>query len=362
VANDDGGSVMTRNAPTATGEESPFMGEAVDALGTEPEGRIVVVEQARPGTVALSDPLSTLRRFCWVPTSRWTWKRMFWPLEVLVVLLGNMLYEVVRAVTHGDPGIGVSHALSIYRFEPSFITSMEHWMNRTAAESEWLVQCLAYYYSTFHFLLTPAVLVWAWARHPGVYARVRTVLFAVSLCALFVFWVFPVAPPRLSVDSAVDVLSQADVFGMDNPHNAVLVNDYAAVPSLHAAWAAWCAWVVVLTLRSRWRHLAWLYPVLTTSVVIASAHHFVFDAMAGFGVLALAVWLVPRQREGTRPEGGTEDTGPAVSREDQAACREDGDVPDTVDLDHDVPARDVPAHDLTAPAQSRQPVVVRCVP
>jgi hypothetical protein len=59
------------------------------------------------------------------------------------------------------------------------------------------------------------------------------------------------------------------------------------LPSLHVAWAAWCATAIVITTRSRWRHLAWLYPAATTLVVLASANHFLLDAAGGLAVTGL---------------------------------------------------------------------------
>jgi PAP2 superfamily len=62
-----------------------------------------------------------------------------------------------------------------------------------------------------------------------------------------------------------DILATHDILGAADPHGATsLVNLYAAMPSLHVAWAAWCATAIVITTRSRWRHLAWLYPAATT--------------------------------------------------------------------------------------------------
>jgi hypothetical protein len=60
-----------------------------------------------------------------------------------------------------------------------------------------------------------------------------------------------------------------------------LANLYAAMPSLHVAWAVWCAIVVVLLNRSAWRHLAWLYPAITLFVVIGTANHYVLDGVVG---------------------------------------------------------------------------------
>ena len=75
---------------------------------------------------------------------------------------------------------------------------------------------------------------------------------------------WPAAPPRLAVPGMTDILVTHDILGAANPHGATsLVNLYAAMPSLHVAWAAWCATSIVITTRSRWRHLAWLYPAAT---------------------------------------------------------------------------------------------------
>ena len=67
------------------------------------------------------------------------------------------------------------------------------------------------------------------------------------------------------------------------------MNLYAAMPSLHVAWAAWCAVAVITATRSRWRHLAWLYPWATVLVVLASANHFLLDAAGGLAVLGLGL-------------------------------------------------------------------------
>src|SRR5215471_15698758 len=61
------------------------------------------------------------------------------------------------------------------------------------------------------------------------------------------------------------------------------------MPSLHVAWATWSAVAVITAPRSRWRHLAWLYPWVTVLVVLASASHFLLDAASGLAVLGLGL-------------------------------------------------------------------------
>jgi len=97
-----------------------------------------------------------------------------------------------------------------------------------------------------------------------------------------------------------DVLVRYRILGAGRPHGPdSLVNLYAAMPSLHVAWAAWCAAAVVAATRGRWRHLAWLYPAATTLVVLATANHFLLDAAAGLAVTALGLLAA---RATTRPD------------------------------------------------------------
>lgn len=80
-----------------------------------------------------------------------------------------------------------------------------------------------------------------------------------------------------------NILSAADPAGP-----ASMANQYAAMPSLHVAWAVWVALALYVALRPYpWRIVVWTYPMITTFVVIGTGNHFVLDAVAG----ALIVWL-----------------------------------------------------------------------
>ena len=50
------------------------------------------------------------------------------------------------------------------------------------------------------------------------------------------------------------ILATRDILSAAGPHGATsLVNLYAAMPSLHVAWAAWCAWPSTRTAMPRSR-------------------------------------------------------------------------------------------------------------
>jgi DNA-binding MarR family transcriptional regulator len=63
---------------------------------------------------------------------------------------------------------------------------------------------------------------------------------------------------------------------------------------------------VVVTARSRWRHLAWLYPLATTADVISTGNHFVLDCVAGALLVTVMLWL-------TGPIDGQSVGSPTVS-------------------------------------------------
>jgi hypothetical protein len=62
---------------------------------------------------------------------------------------------------------------------------------------------------------------------------------------------------------------------------AAIANQFAAMPSLHMAWAVWCAATVFTLASHRWlRVLAVAYPVLTALVVLGTENHSLFDVVA----------------------------------------------------------------------------------
>jgi membrane-associated phospholipid phosphatase len=61
-----------------------------------------------------------------------------------------------------------------------------------------------------------------------------------------------------------------------------LSNQYAAMPSLHFAWALWCGLALAAMLRTRRaRFLAYGYPAVTLVCVIVTANHLFSDVAAG---------------------------------------------------------------------------------
>jgi hypothetical protein len=69
-------------------------------------------------------------------------------------------------------------------------------------------------------------------------------------------------------------------------------NQYAAMPSVHIAWATWTAFALGPRLKNPVASaLAWAYPVTTFVVIIITANHYIIDAVAGLAILGIG-WVL----------------------------------------------------------------------
>jgi len=211
-----------------------------------------------------------------------------WWQEVLLVIIGNIVYGKVRNAVPEQESIAERHGRSVQHLQDFLHLNFEKTVNLFVARHEPLAQLMNYYYATLHFIVTIGVLVWLFRVHPRIYRGARTVLFCMSLVALV--YLYPLAPPRLLPQYGyVDTILTFHTWGSwADPSIAEHSNQFAAMPSLHIGWAIWCGVAIYCCARSDWaRALGVLYPFATLAVIVGTANHFIIDAVGG-----LAVFLV----------------------------------------------------------------------
>jgi hypothetical protein len=226
-----------------------------------------------------------------VLASRLSWRRLPWLGEVISIGVGYVFYSLIRVLANSQGDVARLHAEQVIAVERWFGIFHEMPVNAFLTQHHWLELVCSYYYATLHFVVTPLLLAWLWHRRARLYAPLRSALVIASGSALVVYAAWPLAPPRFTLDGAVDTIIEHPVVWASGPKVEGFFNDFAAMPSLHVAWAVWCAMAVTAVLRSRWRHLAWLYPIGTTLVVVATANHFLLDAVGGLVIVAVPWYL-----------------------------------------------------------------------
>jgi membrane-associated phospholipid phosphatase len=121
--------------------------------------------------------------------------------------------------------------------------------------------------------------------------------------ALVGYLVYPAAPPRLLPEWGFsDTVAQA--VGPSQANSAkVLYNPYAAMPSMHVAFALMIAIPAMKLVANRAIRCLWaVYPALVTFVVVVTANHFWLDAAFGVAVAAVSAYTAQAALGRARPE------------------------------------------------------------
>lgn len=153
-------------------------------------------------------------------------------------------------------------------------------------------------------------MIWLYRAHPAHYCGARTWLATATFSALIGFWLFPVTPPRLLPASGIhDTLADIQPWGWWSGQTSApsglggLVDEFAAMPSLHVGWALWSGWLVVRhARRPAVRALGAAYPVVTTFVVLSTGNHYLADAIVGACLIMITSTLVPPRQDIAEPE------------------------------------------------------------
>jgi PAP2 superfamily len=226
--------------------------------------------------------------------------------ELAVVAALLIFYDRVRAHASLRHVAALAHGQDVLNLERHLRLDWERRANRWLNGHTTLRAIDCWYYQLAHITVAMAVLSWCYVAAPRVYRPARNTLVATNVTGLLVFALYPVAPPRLLpgnsfIDSVAVALGDGTV-----AHPAP--DQYAAMPSLHLAWATWSAmtvWAVTGDL-GRWHWLripAVAHPMLTAAAVVSTANHYVLDVVAGVGLSVIA-WLgVARLTETARSTG-----------------------------------------------------------
>lgn len=217
------------------------------------------------------------------------------------------IYDILTSYAPLRAHAAIANAWGIWHAETAVHLDPELALNRWLARHHELGQIASYYYDNAHFIVTFGVLGLLFWRGPALYRPLRSSLVLVNVIAFAVFWLYPLAPPRMLTSVGFfDVVGHSNTFGQWHTGSlATNADQFAAMPSLHMAWAIWSALAMWRLASRRWlRALAVLYPCLTAVVIFATGNHFLFDALGGIGAMALAlliVWAVESKLAALRP-------------------------------------------------------------
>lgn len=231
-----------------------------------------------------------------------------WWVEVLLIFGFYAVYSVVRNLFGSEsvtPLTALRNAERIIELERSLGLYLELEIQRAFLDTKWFIQFWNLFYGTFHFAVTIFALVWVYRRFPHLYVRHRSTFLCTTGLALVGFALFPLMPPRLLSDCGefgaclaalhpyADTVSDVGgLWSFDSGTMQKVSNQYAAMPSLHFAWAAWSSAVLWPTTRSTAsKALIAAYAPATLFAVVVTGNHYWLDVVGGIIALIAGSYL-----------------------------------------------------------------------
>ncbi|HEY5045609.1 MAG TPA: phosphatase PAP2 family protein [Solirubrobacteraceae bacterium] len=203
-------------------------------------------------------------------------------------------YRLVRGLVEGDANAAFAHARDVISVERTLHIFVEPSVQTWASGSHLLIGLSSWMYVNAQTTVTIGALVYLYVCHNRSFYFVRNMFMIAMFIALIGYVVFPTAPPRFMPEWGFSD-SVSDVTGIHVSHASsslnTLFNPYAAVPSMHVAFALMVGWALARLVRRRALRAIWfLYPFLMAFVIVATANHFITDALLGALTAAVAAY------------------------------------------------------------------------
>ncbi|KAF2738492.1 hypothetical protein EJ04DRAFT_486425 [Polyplosphaeria fusca] len=253
----------------------------------------------------------------------WYWLLLYWPYQLARAYSARLIYD--------DPSIfnlAEENAASILDLESMLGIAIERSLQRAIlAHAPWIMKVFKKVY-IFHIMVGVAFFVYAYTyMPPRAFVRVRRTIAIDNWIAFIIFTLWRCAPPRLMPleYGYIDILhrrrqqiaatiSQSSVPGNSIPKQPFSWsnNQYqltiAAMPSLHFGTSLLIAVCLIRFSPHRvLRLLAPVWPAAMLLTILATANHWLLDAVVGAMIPCMAWrlhWLLEAPLLGTMEEWG----------------------------------------------------------
>jgi hypothetical protein len=229
------------------------------------------------------------------------WRDLF--RQIILFLGAYQGYQVVRGIADSHPAAAMANGSHIIHLEQSLGAFFEPAFQQAFLNHQWIIDLANWMYFNSHFVVTSAFLVWLYLFRNESFNFVRNMFLVAMGLALVGYMLYPTAPPRMFPGAGfTDTIAMFTHMNQDASFTGLLVNPYAAVPSMHIAFSLMIAVPAMNLVRSAGARLAWsLYPPTVLFVILVTANHYWFDAALGAMVACLAA-VSAHQLARLRPE------------------------------------------------------------
>ena len=225
-------------------------------------------------------------------------------IEVTIIGVLFVLYNVGRMLITGQESLAKANGRAVHAFEEAIWLPSEAAIQDLVSSVPNIFELANRYYMTLHFPVMIAFLLWGFFLRPRAqYLWARNLAVIMTLLALVLHVIYPLAPPRMFPEMGfVDTMTTIG----PSPYEAAndMANQYAAMPSLHIGWALLIALVVYRTGPRLLGLLAIAHAALTVFVVVITANHWFLDGLVAASLLGIGLLLLPSPSQSRLPWSG----------------------------------------------------------
>jgi len=208
--------------------------------------------------------------------------------EMTIISVLYSIWRMARKLPLTQAEGALDRARSIAEWQERFGLPSELVVQDFLIEHDTLAHWSSLYYIGMHVPALWVFLVWLFLRHREHFPRWRNALAFLTGFCLFIRFV-RVAPPRFLPELGfVDLPARYDLSPY-GPIGTGVSQQFAAMPSIHVAWAAIVSVGAVAASTSRWRWLALLHVIITVLVVAGTGHHWWADGLVIAPLLAASL-------------------------------------------------------------------------
>ena len=211
---------------------------------------------------------------------------------------GDVSFENGRAI------ISLERTLNVF-IEPT----IQAWVSGSGL----LVDASSWVYLNAQTSVTLGALFFIYMWRNDSFYFVRNMMMVAMGLALVGYVLYPTAPPRFFPEwGFFDSVSDFAGVESDSAMADALFNPYAAVPSMHVAFSLMIGLSLARLVRNPVARAFWrAYPLLVCFVIVATANHFIIDAVLGALVAGLSA-LAARELGRVRPRAWRFEPQPAA--------------------------------------------------
>ena len=223
--------------------------------------------------------------------------------QIGLLLIVDLLYETARGLAEGKHAPAFAHGQAIIDLERGTSTFFEPALQEFFLGASWVIDFANQVYMNSQFAVVLGFFFWVYFFRNDAYYFVRNMFMVAMGLAVVGYTLYPTAPPRLFPQYGfVDTINDFSSVNHDSAFVKLFINPYAAVPSMHCAFAAMIGFSGARLARHRVTRAFWIaWPLLVAWVVIVTGNHYWVDIALGWMVAATAAIVAQRLLARARP-------------------------------------------------------------